>query len=705
MTYTDTIVRQLLVTLKKDFRAFENDLKGVWAEQVDQDFGKLEEAEKDLANWEAEETSAQVAAEKAAKEAEVAKAKAEGRAQSADTAKSLAGASPKNRQLQRRADIAEKEAKDARSASDECEKSAEEAKQRAAEAAKRADDARKVCQDARTRVGSSQPYSTGRDWLAFKSEAAVRSINLAISSRQSVAIVKSDLNLLHKEMRARSLSFFAHVGTFAHSNKDGVKKAEDTFESISKKLYLFNSVSDGALPQLRFFQVYFAAGRAAQRFEQAHAVFAEWNQHWNPYFQGQSNLTEAGTLIACMKTRSEAARGVAFDAALSCEIEFHRESYFQLCEELTELYEEYSEAACLLDHLQASPDLEPTFLPRIHRQLDRAGYFIEHALSALKLINLAEKDRPARLVEAWKLLVAETKAIAQNHSALYAKPQPCAQPDPCQPRILQVAAYAQEGLSHALAFQQDQACRFAHKGQSEAVSKMEGTLDGLRGRGLRPRVFDKLWWAMAQINLLLSGCPDEEEKCLVTDKQLDAYVERLKTYLIGAGCDTRHLRPACDGQTAGSLLAMFQAEPHVGEATAGDPIAHAARYAERFNNSALLAARLRVLVPEVMRPPLEEIIKQAEILRQAEQASGGSPSASLVKQLSRRLDAANATLKATCAVALDKASGPEKEQLKTLDQQLLHEAPGRQSADYQIGKLAGLSAFDPAAKAKGGAAL
>jgi hypothetical protein len=705
MTYTDTIVRQLLVTLKKDFRTFENDLKGVWDQKVDQDLGKLEKAEKDLASREAEEKSAQEAAEKAAKEAEVAKAKAEARVQSAEAAKSLAGASPRNRQLQKRADIAEKEAKDAGSVSDEYQKSAEDARQKAAEAAKQADDARKARQEARTLVGSSQPYSVGRDWLAFKSGAAVRSINLAIRSPQSVAIVKSDLNLLHKEMRARSLSFFAHVGTFAHCNKDGVKKAEATFESISQKLYLFNSVSDGDLPQQRFFQIYFAAERAVTRFEQVNGVLTEWKQHWDPYFQGLPNLDKAGTLIASLRTRSETARGVALAAALSCEIEFHRESYSTLCEELTELYEEYSEAVCLLDHLQTSPDLEPTFLPRIHRQLNRAGYFIEHALSALKVISLAEKDRPTRLAEAWKLLVAETKAIAQNHSALYAKPQPCAQPDPCQPQILQIGASAQEGLSHALTYKQDPACHFARKGQSEAISKMEATLDGLRDGGLRPRVFDKLWWAMVQINLLLSGCPDEEEKCLVTDKQLDVYVERLKAYLIGAGCNTLHLRPTCDRQTMGSLLAMVQTEPHGSEATASDHTARAARCAERLNNSALLAARLRPLVPEGMRPQLEEIIKQAESLRQAEQASGGSPSASLVKQLSRRSDAANATLKATFAVALDIASGAEKEQLKALDQQLLCEAPGRQSADYQIGDLAGSSAFDPAAKAKGGAAL
>src|SRR5262245_22893735 len=76
MTYTDTIVRQLLVTLKKDFRAFESDLKGVWDQKVDQDFGKLDKAEKDLASREAEEKSAQEAAEKAAKEAQLAKAKA-----------------------------------------------------------------------------------------------------------------------------------------------------------------------------------------------------------------------------------------------------------------------------------------------------------------------------------------------------------------------------------------------------------------------------------------------------------------------------------------------------------------------------------------------------------------------------------------------------------------------------------------------------
>ncbi len=703
MTYTDTIVRQLLVTLKKDFRAFESDLKEVWDNKMDQDFSKLEEAEKDLAKQEAEETSAQADAEKAAKEAEAARAKAVAKAQSLNDAR-IQAPNPKSKQHLRRVETVEKEAEEARSLADECDKSAESAKRRAVEAAKLADAARTACQSERARLEPYQPYNLSRNWLRFKSEAAIRSINLTIRSQQSVTIVKNDLNILHKELRARSLSFFAHVKTFSTYKADGVKKAQETFESISQNLFLFNSVSDGELPQQRFFQIHFAAKRAVTRFERAHDVFEEWANHWDPYFQGRQNLTKVGTLIACLITRSDTVEKTAFDAALSCEIEFHRDRYSKLCEELNALYEEYSETVCILDHLQASPDLEPTFLPRIYRRLDRAGYFIEHSLSALKAINLVEKDRPAQLTEAWKLLVAETKEIAQNHSALYANPQSCAQSDRCRPQIQQVGAYAREGLSYALAYQQDPACPHALKGQSEAISKMEMALDGLRGAGLRPRVFDQLWWAMVQINLILSGCPDEEEKCLVTDKQLDTYIERLKTILIGAGCYTHRSLPSCDRQPADSLLSLFQTEPQAGATMTSDHTSSAAHLAERFKNTALMAARLKLLVPEGMRPPLEEIVKQAEFLRQ-KQASGGTPSDSMVKQLSRRLNDATAMLKATCAVALDKATGVEKEQIKALDEKIFSDTPGRQSDDYPIGDLDERSAFDPAAKSKGGVSL
>jgi hypothetical protein len=661
---SEGIVKELLVSLKQSFRQYRQDLQSLWVKDAEAEFDKraadVQAAEQRVSECEAKEKGAIEAAADAARQVEQAKTAVqvatEQKAQAAG--KSPAEVKAANDRLQ----AAKKHA-------NKCEKDAQAAKTAEDNAVAQTQQARADYQVVYTQSDQLLTYRASRDWQSEKSQTALYIVKQTLLSQQTLAAARDDLDVVCKELRARWCAFIGSFRSYQYASPDGIKNAESSFQVICQSIYLLNLNSCAATTQQGFLHIYLAARRAEKRFKQVVTVAEQWTQHWQAYFYDeQQYLRKFGQSVNSLVTISTCVRDTALTAATSCELELQRESCEKLCAELTKLYEEYQEVVCLLDHLQYSPDLEPGFRSQVYRQLNRAGEMVVRALRALKTICISEKDQPTQLLEAWQIIAAQPAAVEQA-LALRAKTQ-CAPPAVCRGLFDQLQAAAQKGLYYALAFQRDPACRDALAGQAEAAYKLEGTLDEFAHKGLPRYIFDGFWWPLAQIHLILSGCAEEQEQCLVTDKQLDRFVEKLKTYLGAAGGQAHYGRAACGSRAPNYGFAFSAAEAPSYAGDLGEDITLTTNYAEQFKASARLAATIKPLAPAQLRPRLEEIIKQEQSWQQAKETAGELPAAAQRKQLSRYLREAHAILAATYAVALDRASGVEKQQLVALGEQL-----------------------------------
>jgi hypothetical protein len=681
--FTGDINKKLLRKLKATLKAFEDDLAA--ASNADAAAQAAREAKQKEAD------AARAAHQKKQREAIAARAAHQAKQKEAAAAKAAHQAKPD--------DAGAKAAHEARQKEADAARAAHEARQKEAADAKAAHEARQK---------EAAPSDPNQRWLLYKISIARRLVTSALQSRAPLEQTRIDLDVVIKEISAR----FASVNKDA-PNQDKLSAArKDLCEAINN-LSLLCLSRDAASPQLGLLTIYFASQEAAERLTSACKILDCWKRHWN----GACGLTDFGRLhdLVCgsaddatkqepgMQARLVEVERVALEAATTCDPETIRQSCDAVCKELTGLHDDYTEAVCLLQRLKCAPEMEPTFLDQVSRYLDRAIYYVAVAFQAVRTVCVTEKTWTEQLVQAWGDLGNQVPGLAAE-VARAARKNLCGPADLCRDQLNWLSRYAEQGLNAARQLQSDPGSAAALAQANDVLGKFQGQLLEFNGKKLPRRALDAFSRPLALISRVQSGCPEEEDCCLLTESQLEQLLDKLRKTLAGTGCEhliTRLTTPARQpilGRRSNAPPVSAPAPAQQSLPAGDDGLRQLPLYLELLPAFEKAASRVVDYVPESLKPRIRDIASRAlEQARQlkAEQKAGTLAGSLLAQRLGLQLNENLMVLTAAYVVAQDTAPAAVKATLAEVGQQLnsitqrLTGAPGPQPAARELACCAG----------------
>jgi hypothetical protein len=484
-----------------------------------------------------------------------------------------------------------------------------------------------------------------------------------------------------KEISARYASAYA-----AARNRDKVDGVKDKLAHVIKYLSLLCLSRDAASPQVGLLTIYFSSQEADERLESACKALESWAQHW----EGAPGLQEFARLreVICggegeapqepgMQARLQEVERVALEAATTCDSEEVRKSCDAICKELTALHDDYNEVVCLLQRLKCSPEMEPTFLEQVSRYLDRAIYYVALAFQAVPTVCVTDKTWTEQLAEAWDDLGKQVPQLAQE-VARAARKNLCGPAELCRDQLTWLSRYAEQGANAARQLQSDPGSAEALARSTELLGKFQGQLLEFNGKKLPRRALDGFSRPLAQISRILSGCPEEEDCCLLTGSQLEQLLERLQPALAGIGCE--HLaarlmsraRSPIPGRRPGPSPVSASAPQHT-LLPADDGLRQLRLFLELLPGFGDVASRLVDYVPEALKPPLRDIASRApqqQSRLRAEEKAGTLARSPLAPRLGLQLYESLRVLTAAYTVAQDTAPAAARPALGEVGRQL-----------------------------------
>jgi colicin import membrane protein len=548
-------------------------------------------------------------------------------------------------------------------------------------------------------------------WLLHKAKIAQGLVGAALRSQATLEQTRADLDVVIKEISAR----FAACASARNTTwkADALDLAREKLCEVISNLTLLSLTRDATSPQLGLLTIVFASEEAAERLTSACQIVDDWAGHW----QGACGLEELGCLkkVVCgsdnteepgMKGQLAAVEKTAREAATTCDPEKTRKSCQDICEDLTDLHDSYTEAVCLLQRLRLSPEMEPTFVDQVSRYLGRAIYYVAVAFQAQRKVCVVAKSWTEQLVEAWGELGKQIPEL-KKEVACAAQKNLCGPADLCHDQLDGLTRYAGEGANAARRLLSDPGDAEALARANELLGQFQTQLVELNGKKLRRRAFDGFNRPLALISRVQSGCPEEADCCLLNESQLENLLEKLKPTLAGTGCEelvtrlTTRARQPVLGRRAGTQPVPVAApapqqtpQPGGGD----DGLRRAPLYLELLPAIEKAASRVVDYVPEPLKPRIRDIASRApEQTRQlkAEQKAGTLAGSLLAQRLGLQLNENLMVLTAAYAVAQDTAPAAVKATLTEVGQQLnsitqrLTGAPGPQPAAREPACCAG----------------
>jgi hypothetical protein len=501
------------------------------------------------------------------------------------------------------------------------------------------------------------------EWLVFKTDIAIRSIEESLRSRQPLEQSVEDAGVVFKEIRARAVATFTAVEVHLKRSKPlPVQDCQGALGAVSDKLFLIGLSKNPQSPQAAFLKVYFSGQRAKRHFQRALDKVKQWKAHWPYMAQAKgTDFPRLEELIGQLLDRSGNISDRALELALTCDPEKSSDGSTALCEMLNDVYLRYEEAVCHLGRIQISPDVEPRFHNEVQQRLDFAGAYVAYAFQALNAVQMPKQDRAAQLVAAWAALVQRGNALTTEIVRLEQTSQVCPPPNPCLESITQLRSFTQAGSDAARRFQLDPTNCSALGQQQASLKQLQLLLCDWSDRGLQGRLWSKLGWSMARIGWLLSECHEDTfgpllltrgqrarlyenlmgakgplklpESDRPTRRQFEKILNRLDARLFGAP------PPTCFAPSSSSCTCTSSnTTPASGTASTNSP-AQPASYLAVWSKSANLAQQLECLVSPQLKAATAQLVGQIDTEQtwlQGLTQSPGVSSASVIQRTSRR---------------------------------------------------------------------
>jgi hypothetical protein len=481
--------------------------------------------------------------------------------------------------------------------------------------------------------------AAAEEFLTFKTTAAIRVVEATLQARLSLDDALVDLDRLYKEIQPSVQTLFGRP-EFGNRTADEQRACKDHWQEIRDALNLLCLVRDGSV-QTGFIQIYFAAAGLQKSFKRVKLLFTNWSKHWGTCFHtddlqqmmaaadevcepkgeskqsaktGEGSGNPAGGSDQTDYTSGETEETsdhlhsiakkigkLALAAAKSCSSEDQDEKLKKVCAKLIAIHDRFDEIICLLDRLQCSPDMEPTFRELVQRRLDRAAFFLQYAFAGAETVSLACRDTTSLLIDAWKGLQSSI-TVLEREIAAYEKRQLCGSSGLCSGALAQLRLLIGRGLVQARSLNIGEISPAVRNGQYQLINEAQTLLLGFVEGGLRRRAVNGFWPYIANIRTALSRCNEEvEPECLVTKEDLVSILSFLKSACAGVAS-----HPISPPSPSSATLAFCAGEPF------GQSIGSATGLTENLNRFVELASALSILVPEPLKQGLTGLIVKSQ---------------------------------------------------------------------------------------------
>ena len=552
------------------------------------------------------------------------------------------------------------------------------------------------------------PAADTEEFFTFKTAAAIRVVREALESRRPLDLALSDLKLLYSELRPVVQTLF---GTSDYQSKSGDdhEACERYWKEIGDALNSLCLVQDGSI-QTGFLHISFAAANLQKSFKRIQLLLGNWSKHWGTCYHTDDldQIVASAAEVCEPKTEPEEhskdgdeslkpdagddradnaypeahnehpngrlyslatkAEQLALDAAKSCSPEEQKHKLKKLCAKLIAIHERFEEITCILDRLQCSPDIEPTFHELVNRRLARAAVFLQAAFAGAQTISVECKDTASVMIGAWECLQSAIPAL-EHEIAAFAQRQLCQPPGLCASQLSQLHSVIDEGLHNARSLHNRVIDLDATHRQFKLLESVQTVLMGLERGGLRKRTINAFSLCILQIRAALSRCHEEAEpECVVTKEDLVHIMHYLKSAC--AGMPSYQVYQRCPPTYAPTGAQTPYGVPQ--SAGVSKP-AFAGGFIKVWSRWEKLLTELHQLAPVQLKPQVNALMltarQQQQRLNSAQMLSS-VPYSTLVRKQELHLKQLWAGMNAALAVTYDKAAPTDKRTIAALQLRL-----------------------------------
>jgi hypothetical protein len=568
-------------------------------------------------------------------------------------------------------------------AEDECtaaEDALKAAKQERERADKRYEEVCKTAEEDKVRAAYLSSVESNVQWLTHKCNAGV-AVAGTLDSQRLASEVLEELCGLCKELWA----FWVPFKEFSKLDKQRLSRCEEPLTALGLALRaccLDLEAAKDHKPRWHFTQIEYHTDLMRIDLEDLKTHVEDWVARFPP-----DALKPVQDAVISLSNDAGVIAESAMKAAESCDAKAVQASFNMLCGKLTAIHATHDQLLCQLDLLACLPYTEPPFLLQARTKLELVGYHVANAAQVAASITLTEPNWVAQIQQAWQVIDVQIDA-AQRETNRWAQTQLCTPPEACHGAIDRLQHCAREGKRQAALLQNDPTCREVLDRQRHWIECVHTELITLfekteHLRGFNRGVFNKAWWATAQITQALHPCPEEESPCLLTEGDIPKIVAWLKEQFgTAAGQPTQLHVPTYARSSA--FAPMSKLVPQAGRMVSdGESVRRGPFYMEMLKKLEALACDLEPKVPARLKTRLARVIdeiQQQHCQVQASAGIGGAASARVLREIANRWHGLCASLSAILTSAKDAASPVQKKELIDWETRLSSLQPRTQDA-------------------------
>jgi hypothetical protein len=528
-------------------------------------------------------------------------------------------------------------------------------------------------------IGLEESFKTSGDpqsaWLAFKAKAGAEVIQTFFHERQPPKEVLPNLVSLYKEIGAAFVQRRAVFGQYQHVQICAEEVRIIRLGAILNDLcMLLDAVDDGVTPRLGFLKIAYASGEMEECFSQVADRVTSWYQHFQQNTLSRSISKTISTVRKMVRkqliTKSGQVKGEAKKAARAgCDIEQMRQSYTKISADLTALHISYKDILCEFDHLKCAPDLEPPLMTAVQTGLEEAGYALANALRALKAIYITEENWVQQLQQDWRAIDQQAKAIREE-SKRWAHNQLCPPPDFCQAAMKCLLNYTEQALKYVSTLQPTLTGGDTLAALDKLVNQVDAELvtlssqaAQLKSQGFNTGLFDKFWWRIVRIRLIV----DEQRKAKDPQVSLEQQLAQLIKRVVGIGTKSNGV------QTDYSIMSGLAIGLQPVTLLESGYLQQLPDIQDIWKQAELLVNDLKTKVPQPLHASLTALLNQAQIEQRWLQeyvATGKVPTEVAQQRVDYQWSQSYAGIAAVIAVAQDSTKDEERQKLAVVKEQL-----------------------------------